>query len=395
MEIYSKILREVAEEIKNWSGTVGIVFHDDADGLCAAGIAVTALKKTGLNYKLICIEKIHPAILKLIHSTNLERYLYLDIGSGKADLIKNIAEESGSRVVIVDHHDPVKVESKNVVNLNPELYGFRGERDVSGSTATYLLMKNIEDVRESAWMAVVGSAEIPGELESLNKIPLEDAVKIGDVEVRRGRETSYYISFLDKPWSKISTTLTIIGSVGYYRGGPNKAVENLTQRKIDFVEAEKLEEERKSKFNQALNYISRTRLKIEGFVQWFHLENMFKGFGSKTIGTFCSTLSYKSIIDQEKYLVGFMNFEKSIPGLGEIQDELVKVSVRTPRKLSEYIEAGRMPPASKLTMKSAETVGGTGDGHSFAASAIIPSGKERDFIKIFNNIVENRQTPLL
>jgi single-stranded DNA-specific DHH superfamily exonuclease len=68
------------------------------------------------------------------------------------------------RALILDHHDPMKIDSSYVVNLNPELYGFSGERDVSGSTATYLLMREVVDLRDSAWMAVVGSAKIPSPL---------------------------------------------------------------------------------------------------------------------------------------------------------------------------------------------------------------------------------------
>jgi len=47
-----------------------------------------------------------------------------------------------------------------------------------------------------------------------------------------------------------------------------------------------------------------------------------------------------------------------------------------------------MPPASTLTVKAAEAVGGSGDGHSFAASALIPAGKEGNFIREFEALAE-------
>ncbi len=391
---YSKLIREAAEELRGYSGRVGLVFHNDADGLCAAGISAHTLSKANIDYKLMCIEKIHPAILKLIYSTDCRLYIFLDIGSGRADLIARLCEETRSRAFILDHHDPMRVDSRNVVNLNPELYGFSGEKDVSGSTATYLLMREVADIKDSAWMAVVGSAEIPGPLTGLNRIPLEDSVSRGDVEIRKGREEAYNIRIFNKPWNKLSSILTAIGSIGYYRNGPYKVVEYLLSRNIDFEEAEKLEEERKMKFNRLFSILAKSKLKVEGVTQWFHIHDFLKGFGTKTIGTFCSMLSYRNIVAQDKYLVGFMNFEPTLPNLGRIEGDWVKVSIRTPKALSEEIKSGKMLPASELTMKSAEAVGGSGDGHSFAASALIPFGKEKEFIKIFNNLAIMKQSSL-
>jgi RecJ-like exonuclease len=391
-EKYFGLIKDIAGELRSYSGVVGLVFHNDADGLCAAGISASALNKIGVNYRLICIEKIHPAILKLVYSTDCRFYIFLDIGSGRADLIAKMSEETKLRALILDHHDPVKIDSPYVVNLNPELYGFSGERDVSGSTATYLLMREVVDIRDSAWMAVVGSAEIPGPLVGLNRIPLEDSMSVGDVEIKIGREESYNVKVFNKPWSKLSSILTAIGSIGYYRNGPYKVINYLLSRRIEFEEAEKLEEERKNRFNQLFSVLSRTKLKVEGVTQWFHIHDLLKGLGTKTIGTFCSMLSYRSIVAQDKYLIGFMNFEPALPNLGRVEGEWVKVSVRTPKLLSEEVKSGRMPPASELTMKSAEAVGGSGDGHSFAASALIPLGREKQFINFFNNLATTKQT---
>ena len=388
-EEYFGELSRVAERLRGRAGEeVAIVFHNDADGLCAGAIASLALKRAGVKYKPISIEKIHPAILRLVHSSGHKLYIYLDIGSGRADLVAEAAEESGSEAVILDHHDPRRVESSRVVSLNPELYGFSGESEVSGSTATYLSMREVSKLKDAAWMAVVGSAEIPGPLQGLNRIPLEDAISVGDVEVREsGGKERYYIKFLRKPWSKVSSTLTAIGSVGYYRGGPYQAVEYLLSRSIDEGEAARLEEERKKRFRQAFAVVARRRLKTHGRVQWFHLGSLFKGLGTKTLGTFTSMLSYRGIVQPDRYLVGFMEFEPELPGLGRVEGEWVKVSVRTPKKVSEEVRAGRLPPASELTVKASEEVGGTGDGHSFAASALIPAGEEERFIEIFDGLI--------
>jgi len=390
MEEYFEALREAAEELRSIDFEVPIIFHDDADGLCSAAIASMALDRVGIKYKLYCIEKLHPAIVKLLHSKGYKLYIYLDIGSGRADLIMKSVEEQDSRAIIVDHHDPRRVESKRVIHLNPELYGFSGETDVSGSTATYLFMRELSKLDDAAWMAVVGSAEIPGDLRSLNRIPLEDAVKVGDVEVKRARNRErYLIKFLKKPWNKLSSILTAMGSVGYYRDGPYLAVEFLKKRMIEEDRVKEFEELRKKKFNQAFAILAKKGLRVDGMVQWFHLGDLFKGLGSKTVGTFTSMLSYRKTCSPDKYLIGFMKFEKNLPRIGKIDGEWVKASIRTPKHVADEIRAGKLPPASNLTVKSAEKVGGSGDGHSFAASALIPAGREGEFIEEFNRLIDD------
>ena len=387
---YFSDLRKTAEKLKGFSSEVALIFHDDADGLCAGAIASLALDRLKVAHELLCVEKLSPEIVKLIHSRNKKLYIYLDIGSGRADLIAEQIRRSGGEAIIADHHDPVEVECEGLIHLNPELYGYSGETEVSGSTATYLLMREACALRDAAWMAVVGSAEIPGLIRGLNKTALEDAIKEGDVEIiRRGNSEKYLIKFLKKPWNRVSSTLTAIGSTGYYENGPYEAVKHLKVKKLPEELAKRLEELRKKKISQALAIISKKGLNANGFVQWFHLGDLFRGLGSKTVGTLTSMLSYRRIVDPKKYLIGFMNFESQIPRLGELEGKWAKASVRAPKLLSDLIRKKVMPPISDLTVKAAEEVGGTGDGHAFAASALIPAGKESDFIKKFNESISS------
>ncbi|MCD6536413.1 MAG: DHH family phosphoesterase [Thaumarchaeota archaeon] len=386
---YFDDLRETAKRIRGSPLNAIVIFHDDADGLCAGAIASLALERLGIKQRPICVEKLSPEIVKLIHSLGEALYIYVDIGSGRADLIAEEIGRSGGEAIIADHHDPVKVESEKLIHLNPEFYGYSGETDVSGSTATYLLMREAADIKDAAWMAIIGSAEIPGPLKGLNRIALEDAVEVGDIEVLgSGESEKYVIKFLKKPWNKLSSTLTAIGSMGYYEGAPLSAIENLKQRRIPEDLAEKFEALRKKKFAQAFAIVSKRGLNSGNFVQWYHLGDLFKGLGSKAVGTFTSMLSYRRVVNPQKYLIGFMNFLPDIPGLGRIEGEWVKTSVRVPKQLSDHIKRGTMPPVSTLTIKASEAVDGSGDGHSFAASALIPAGKERDFIREFDGLVE-------
>ncbi|MCL7386310.1 MAG: hypothetical protein LZ166_02110 [Thaumarchaeota archaeon] len=380
----SALMREFGREF----GEAILVFHDDADGLCAGAIMSLVLERLGIPHRLICVEKLSPEVVELIHAQGEKLYLYTDIGSGRADLIALWLGRSGGAAVIVDHHDPVEAAHPRLLHLNPELYGYEGESDVSGSAAAYLLAKEIFDARDAAWMAVVGSAEIPGKLRELNRIALEDAVAAGDVEiVSENGEEAYRVKFLGKLWRELSSTLSAIGSVGYYMRGPQDAVEHLKRRMIPENLAERFEDLRRRRFAQAFAIIAKTGLRKSAWTQWYHLRDLFKGLGSKTIGTLSSMLSYRKGVDPDRYIIGFMNFEPEIPGLGRIRGSWVKFSVRAPRRLSSMIENGSMPSISELAVKASEKVGGSADGHKFAASGLIPSGTEENFIQEFDDLV--------
>lgn len=387
-EAYFRSLREAAREIRRPGFEAVVIFHDDADGICAGATASLALERLGIRHKLVCVEKLIPEVVKLIHSFGEAFYVYVDIGSGRADLVAEWIERSGGKAVIADHHDPVIVKSEKLIHLNPELYGYSGEVDASGSTATYLLMREAVDLMDAAWMSVVGSAEIPGNLRGLNRVALEDAIKCGDVEVlESGGSEKYVIKFLNEPWDRASSTLSAVGSVGYYEGGPAAAVKSLKLRKMPEELAKRFEELRRKRFAQAFAVLSRKGLSSMNFVQWYHLGDLFRGLGSKVIGTFTSMLSYRGMVDPEKYLIGFMNYQPEIPGLGKIEGSWVKASIRVPKGIFECVRKKIMPPASTLAIKASESVGGWGDGHDVAASALMPAGREHKFVEEFDRLV--------
>ncbi len=374
---------EKAVDLLRRSRDVIVVHHDDADGLAAGAIALSAASNAGLESRAICIEKMHPAILRKIHDLDADVFIYADIGSGRADIVASSMRE-GQRAIILDHHDPVHVEDERILHLNPELYGYSGESEASGSTAAYLLFRALapEVAGALAWAAVVGSAEIPGPLKGLNRIPLDDAVREGDVDVRMVHNSEkYLVKHLKLYWNRASSSYTVLGSVGYYSGGPEKAVGSIIDRRLPSDDVKRLEEERSHRFKLLSSRAYRGGIKRLNNVQWFEDGGILDGLGTKTIGTFSSILRYKRIVDPGKYLIGMMRFPRVIPGLGEIEDRLLKVSIRLPQRLSELVKGGRRPPASMLLVEASSRIGGVADGHAFAASALIPEDKRDHFLE--------------
>lgn len=389
LQKFDQDMMEAIKEVKHRSPKlVYLIHHDDADGLTSAAIAKRALEREGAETRLICIEKLYPDIVRRLHSFSGNVYFYLDIAAAHA---KFISEENKGKnlTIILDHHDAEPSADPLVYNLDPELYGISGEREASGSSTVYMFSRklNPENI-DLSHLAVIGSAEIPGNMSGINRMVLDDAVKAGLVRVvlSAGKERYRIIPFGGKSNLSISRRLTVLGSVGYYRGGPKIGVEACLRGFTDDVRSftDELEGERKRANKRLLSQLYHGGLLKLSNVQWFHARDVFEGMGVKVVGSFCSLISYKPLVDGDKYILGFMNMRREIPGFGMLEEDYVKVSARVPPKLGRLIMSGRKPPLSKILIEACKQLGGNADGHTVAASGWIPRGREEDLVEEVN-----------
>jgi single-stranded-DNA-specific exonuclease len=284
--------------------------------------------------------------------------------------------QSKNLIITLDHHDTRDLGDPNVHNLNPELDGFSGETDASASTIAYLFANSVDSSAVNlSTLAIIGSTEIPGELRGLNKIPLDEGEKAGRVR-QVGRSLKLDISGTQLSPSRASTILNVLGSVGYYRQGPETGVKACIAGfdKETLVKADQFETERKKANQKMLSRIREDGLGQLKNVQWFHARDNYKGMSGKVLGSFCSYLSYQRLVNPAKYLIGMMNVPPDIPGWGRLSSALIKVSGRVPQPLARAIETGQRPPLSKILPEACEKLGGFGDGHTVAASGVLPVG---------------------
>jgi single-stranded DNA-specific DHH superfamily exonuclease len=359
-----------------------ILHHDEADGLCSAALTKIAIEKLGIETRLICLDKLYPEVVKDVEEGSRRLVVFSDLGSGHVQLLES-QNRSRSILVILDHHDTSESRDPLVHNLNPELNGFSGEKDASSSTVAYLFAKTVDPALVTfAPLAIIGSIEIPGEAQGLNKIPIQDSEKTGAVK----RTPSGGVKFEGPvPWlspSRASSILNVLGSVGYYRGGPqlgvSACIKGLDKQILETAKG--FEEERKIANQRMMEKIRKEGLAQMENVQWFHARENYKGMSGKVVGSFCSYLSYQRFVNPVKYLIGMMNVPPEVPGWGRLPSPLVKVSGRASQPLAKMIEAGKRPPLSRILPDSCEKVGGFGDGHTVAASGVFPIGREEAFL---------------
>jgi single-stranded DNA-specific DHH superfamily exonuclease len=360
-----------------------ILHHDEADGLCSAALTKIAIEKLGIETRLICLDKLYPEVVKDVEGGSRRLVVFSDLGSGHVQLLEN-QNRSKSILVILDHHDTSESRDPLVHNLNPELNGFSGEKDASSSTVSYLFAKTVDPTLATfAPLAIIGSTEIPGEAQGLNKIPIQDAEKTGAVKrtPRGGIKFDGAVPWLSP--SRASSILNVLGSVGYYRGGPQLGLSACIKgfdKKI-LETAKGLEEERKNANQRMMEKIQNGGLTQKKNVQWFNAGDNYKGMSGKVVGSFCSYLSYQRLVNPVKYLIGMMNVPPEVPGWGKLPSPFVKVSGRAPQPLAKMIETGKRPPLSRILPESCAKLGGFGDGHTVAASGVFPIGREEAFLE--------------
>jgi len=359
-----------------------VLHHDEADGLCSAALTKIAIEKLGFQTQLICLDKVYPEVVRDVEGRLRRLVVFSDLGSGHVESLAS-HNKSKSILLILDHHDTIEIRDPLIHNLNPEINGFSGEKDASSSTVAYLFAKTVDlSLVTFAPLAIIGSTEIPGEVQGLNKIPVQDAEKTG--VARRtpsgGIKFEGYVPWLSP--SRASSILNVLGSVGYYHGGPQTGVTACINgfEKQTLETAKTLEEERKKANQRMMATIQHGGLAQMKNVQWFHAKDNYKGMSGKVVGSFCSYLSYQRFVNPIKYLIGMMNVPPDVPGWGRLPSPLVKVSGRAPQPLAKMIEAGKRPPLSRILPDSCAKLGGFGDGHTVAASGVFPIGREEAFL---------------
>ncbi len=359
-----------------------VLHHDEADGLCSAALTKLAIEKLGIETRLICLDKLYPEVVRDVEGGSRRLVVFSDLGSGHVQLLES-QNRSKSILVILDHHYTSESRDPLVHNLNPELNGFSGEKDASSSTVAYLFAKTVDPTLVTfAPLAIIGSTEIPGDAQGLNKIPIGDAEKTGVVKrtPRGGVKFDGAVPWLSP--SRASSVLNVLGSVGYYRGGPqlglSACIKGFEKQVLEIAKG--LEEERRNANQRMMEKIRNEGLSQMKNVQWFHARENYSGMSGKVVGSFCSYLSYQRFVNPVKYLIGMMNVPPEVPGWGRLPSPLVKVSGRAPQTLSKMIETGKRPPLSRILPDSCAKLGGFGDGHTVAASGVFPIGREEAFL---------------
>lgn len=392
-------MEKAIRELREWNDkTVQIFHHNDADGLTSGSILTRAFERQGYKVSCFCLEKPYPAVLKKVFEQEGRLLIFADFAGRIAPLISEL-NRGRNLTLILDHHVAEASTDPKVHNLDPDLFGLKGDRDISASTTCYLFALALDPAnRDMAYIAAIGAVGdgffVNGELVSQNRDVALEAVQQGRMEIRKHENGEQYFLTSPKgslPVLELSDYLDILGGVGYYQGGPAMGVSvclNGVSPESDRM-VDELKAIRTRIFNEEIARLRAGEMKQAPHIQWFHVQKRLFPMGVKMIGAFCDAIKDTDLIDPKKYLAGFQVIPDEIPGFGTITFNEVKISMRASRSLEEEIRAGRALGLNTFLPEATGKLGGFSDAcHSLTAATTVAIGREEKLIEEMEKILK-------
>ena len=392
-------MEQALAEVRQWpEKTVQVFHHNDADGITSGAILTRAFERQGFKVQRSCLEKPYPAVLKKVYEQEERLIIFADFAGRIAPMISEL-NKGRNLTLILDHHVAEASTDPMVHNLDPDLYGLKGDRDISGSTTCYLFAVTMDTVnRDLAQVAAIGAVAdgffVNGQLVSQNREAAQEAVQQGKMEIRKIEAGEQYLlksSKGDIPVLEFGDYLDLLGGAGYYQNGPDMGVRTCLEGVSP--ESDRMVEELKTirtrKFNEEIARLQAGALKKTPHIQWFHVEKRLFPMGVKMIGAFCDAIKDTNLIDPLKYLAGFQVIPDEIPGFGTITFNEVKISMRVSPYMEGEIRAGRAMGLNIFLPEATNRLGGFSDAcHSLTAATTVAIGKEEKLIEEMEKILQ-------
>ena len=400
-EALIRVMENAVYEVRKWPlKQVQLFHHNDSDGLTSGAILTRAFERAGFEVLRFCLEKPYPKLLHKIYAQTGGLIVFADFAGRIAPLLSDL-NRSRNLTLILDHHAAEASTDPLVLNLDPDLYGLKGDRDISGSTTCYLFAKTLDPSNQDlAHIAAVGAVGdgffVDGCLAGENRDAAKEAVSQGMLEIHEHESgESYHLNTAGDTVAcdEIGAYLDTLGAAGYYQNGPDMGVRVC----LEGAGAEsgrmlkKLQAIQNKAFEREISKIQSGGLKGTASIQWFHVGSRFAPMGVKMIGVFCDAIKDTAAVDKHRYLAGFQIIPNEIPGFGPIEFNAVKISMRVSAPMEAEIRAGKKMGLDILLPKATNKLGGFSDAcHSLTAATTVAIGKEEALIQEMEQILQKQ-----
>ncbi len=392
-------MRAAIDELIQWpKKNVQIFHHNDSDGLSAGAILQRAFERAGFAVQRFCLEKPYPALLQRIYGQEGQIIVFADFAGRIAPLLSEL-NRGRNLTLILDHHVAEAATDPRVHNLDPDLYGLKGDRDISGSTTCYLFARTLDAANQDlATIAAIGAVGdeffVDGCLVSENRAVALEAVGQGKMEIRAQEVGErYYLNTANGPvpCDEFAAYLDTLGAAGYYRHGPDMGVtvclEGTSAQSDQMLQ--ELQSIQQKAFAAEMQRLRDGGLTTTAHIQWFHVHNRFAPMGVKMIGVFCDAIKNKDFIDPQRYVAGFQIIPDEIPGFGPVGMRDVKISMRVSAPMENAIRDNEKMGLNILLPEATGRLGGFSDAcHSLTAATTVAVGKEAQLIAEMEKILE-------
>ncbi len=387
----------------NPSMRITLFHHNDTDGLSSGTILLGAFDKIGYEVSRFSLEKPYPQVLEKILSQKDQIIIFADFAGKIAPLISQM-NDGKNLVMILDHHPAGPIDDATVFNLDGEIYGLKGDRDISASATCYLFARTLLkhfgfDGKIYSHLGVLGAIGdgffVDGALSGVNRDILKIAENTGLIRVEQTVSgEDYYIRLGSEEYSAldICSILDTLGGVGYYSDGTAKGIK-VCQSGLNvelLLCAENLQRKKEELFAREIENL-KTSIGNREHIQWFNVEKRFQPMGVKMIGVFCTTIKDMDFLDEKKYLAAFQHVPDVVPGFGKIDFDSTKISMRVSNLLTEKIRSGEIDGLNSLLPAATEKIGGFSDAcHRLSAATTVKIGQEERLINEIEKVIIER-----
>jgi single-stranded-DNA-specific exonuclease len=375
---------------------VTVLHHNDADGLSSGAILTRAFERKGFSVHRVCLEKPYPAVVERIFKGQDRLIILTDFAGRIAPLISDL-NQGRHLVLILDHHKAEAIDDENVHLLDPELFGLRGDRDITASTTCYLFARRLDagniDLARVATIGAVGDRFfVDGRLAGPNREAALESVRQGLLEIEEEGGERYVLLTPAGPLAceTLARDLDTLGGAGYHRGGPEIGIgvclEGPSPESDGVLEELRTLQDRL--FNEEVLRIREEGWQQTEHVQWLHVHSRFMPMGVKMIGAFLDAIRNTGDVDPNRYLAGFQVVPDEVPGIGSFDFKQVKISMRVADPMEDRIRSGDVLGLDTLLPEATARVGGFSDAcHSLTAATTVAVGREEELLEEMERIL--------
>jgi RecJ-like exonuclease len=447
VEKISKIVKVLIKE-----KDVKLISQFDVDGCSSCAILSKMLLRENVNFEAIIVKQLTGDIINTIEVDSNDFLIISDCGSGQLNLLSEILDKT--QILILDHHQPVELPHLNLFHLNPLVFGEEeiSASMVCYLLAKSINIRNTDLVDLALLGAIGDTLDEKWEFKGLAKKILSEAEMLGKVSINKGlriygqsRPLHQALAYSFDPVipnisGSESQTVQFLSELGIplRTSGEWKRVKDLTieeqQKLASAIIKERLKSEDAAEdifgdnytilgkpdelqdareFATLVNACGRTgsvdvayrlclndysvleksfevldvyRKLISEGLNWIRenensvISTDFANYvlaGNKIPETIIGTITSIALNSQ------FFNSGKVVFGFAETDDTKIKISARIPKTAKQI-------NLRDVLVDAVSQTGYEAGGHSKAAGAFIPKGKEQEFIKIVDKILGDK-----
>jgi RecJ-like exonuclease len=429
-------LEAAKEKVEKEEGTIRVISHYDADGICAAGVLCSAFIRKNKKFHATLTRSLKSDFIELLKKEDYPITILCDMGSSELDALSEIKGD----VIILDHH-MVLNDSTSPLLINPRTFDMDGTEEACASSVAFMFSIVLDednwDLSALALAGCIGDKQHMRGLKGFNKYMVDTAEEKGIIATKKQLKLN----------GKSIKSSLVEGLDPYIRaitGREDKVIEFLKEMDLNpDIEIENTSDEQKRLLASAIIVkllAQKVRPEIaEGVIsnrywlsEWNHyasdlsnyinscgrMDNMGLGL-ALCLGDEKALETAKELrrAYKDKLREGLMNLETEGPhemtniqffytenpslagahaGLGmmflfnsekptfalTVMEKETKVSSRGTKYL-----VNKGLDLAEACRQAAGNVGGKGGGHPVASGATIPKGKEEPFLKFLDEMV--------